>query len=85
MRHRRRVVPWDGIGSGRRGSHIWHQSKARMMKGPGGRRAATAGRRRNGDEGGRPSSSVAEMPVDERPNVGGDATEHGHSATVISA
>jgi hypothetical protein len=43
-----RAVPWGGRGSGRRGSHIWHQSKARMTQGPGGRRVAAAGRRRDG-------------------------------------
>jgi hypothetical protein len=45
-------VPWDGVGSGRRDSHIWHQSKARTLQGLGGRRAVTASRRRD-VEGGR--------------------------------
>jgi hypothetical protein len=38
-------VPWDGVGSGRRGSHIWHQSKARTTQGLGGRRVVAASRR----------------------------------------
>jgi hypothetical protein len=33
-RRRRRTVPWGGVGSNKRGNHIWHQSKARTTQGP---------------------------------------------------
>ena len=57
MRRRRRVVPWGGVGSSRRGSHIWHQSKARTTQGLGGRQTSAAGRRRDGEGGSRLASA----------------------------
>jgi hypothetical protein len=48
-RCQRRAMTWDGEGSGWRGGHIWQQSKVRTMQGLGGRRAATTGRRHDGE------------------------------------
>jgi hypothetical protein len=88
MHRRRRAVPWGGVQSGRGGSHMWHQSKARTTQEPEGRRAAVAGRRHGGEEERRAatlgSGGELEMPASERPNTEGGVTEHGHNAAVIS-
>jgi hypothetical protein len=74
-----------GGGSALRGNHTRHQSNARMTQGPGGRQAAAAGRRCDGEVGRRVAvlGSIGDAGRWSLGRYGerkGDAMEHGRGA-----